>query len=146
MARKAAKKAIKPKTKRTTRIGKTDRVPKTRATGTWSEAAFFGFLRSGLRRMSRRWPPLVAHAVNAVRRMSQSDNKRLKWEFQCQTCQDWFARKDIEVDHIEPCGSLRTLGDLQGFVSRLFCEIAGLRVSCTTCHKARHDAERASDE
>lgn len=127
---------------RTTRIGKTNRVPKTRATNTWTEAAFMGFLRSGLRRMSRRWPPLVAHAVNAVRRKSQSENKRLKWEFQCSTCKEWHARKDIEVDHIEPCGSLRTLGDIQGFVERLFCEIEGLRVSCTACHKKRHDAEK----
>jgi hypothetical protein len=38
---------------------KRSRVPKPRAGGEFSDARFFGFLRSGLRQMSRRWPPLV---------------------------------------------------------------------------------------
>jgi hypothetical protein len=119
------------------RKAKTDRVPRTRAGGEWTEAAFWGFIRSGLRQMSRRWPPLVRHALNVVKRKSQSDNKRLKWEFQCEHCDQWFARKEVEVDHIEPCGSLKSFADLSVFADRLFCESDGLRVLCSKCHLER---------
>lgn len=93
--------------------------------------------------MSRRWPPLV-ELVNAVRRPNQSANKRLKWEFQCEDCDGWFPRKEVEVDHKLPCGSLRSLGDVAGFVERLFCEPDGLRVLCEGCHQERHQREGAS--
>ncbi len=116
---------------------KTNRVPRTRAGGEWTEASFWSFVRSGLRQMSRRWPPLVRIAVNAVRRKSQSENKRLKWEFQCSHCGCWSPRKSIEVDHIVPCGPLKSFEDLKTFAERLFCEPDGLRVLCLTCHQQR---------
>jgi hypothetical protein len=124
------------------RAGKTMRVPRTRAGGEWSEAAFWGFLRSGLRQLSRRWPPLVRIAVNAVRRPSQSGNKRQKWEYQCADCDGWFMRKNVEVDHMLPCGSLRSLQDIAGFIDRLFCEPDGLRVLCDRCHAVRTQSVR----
>ena len=128
---------MKPTTKRTrkSRIGKTSRVPKTRASGTWSEAAFFGFLRSGLRNMSRRWRPLVKDCFEAARRKSKSKkNLRLKWQFNCAICNGWFSRKNVQADHIVPCGSMSCLEDLPGFVSRLFCEKDKLRILCKRCH------------
>lgn len=141
------KKAMKPKTKRTTRIGKTDRVPKTHAGGLWTRAAFWGFVRSNLRKMSQRWPPLASQALLLRRRKSEHPtNKLLKWEYQCTECRGWFARKDTHLDHIEACGSLKSFDDLPGFVRRLLCEVQGIRVSCTTCHKARHDAEKGHHE
>jgi len=111
--------------------------PRTRAGGEMTEARFFAFLRSGLRQMSRRWPPLVRHAMVAVRRKNESDNKRLKWEFQCATCRAWRPAKQVEVDHIVPCGSLKSFDDLRGFTERLFCEAEGLRVLCNVCHALR---------
>ena len=119
------------------RKAKTDRVPRTRAGGEWTEAAFWGFIRSGLRQMSRRWPPLVRHALTESRRKSKSENKRLKWEFQCHQCDAWFPRKEIEVDHIVPCGTLKSFSDLSVFAERLFCESEGLRVLCLKCHQLR---------
>lgn len=113
------------------------RSPRTRAGGEMTEARFFAFLRSGLRQMSRRWPPLVRHAMVAARRKNQSDNKRLKWEFQCATCKGWRPAKLVEVDHVVPCGSLKSFDDLRGFTERLFCESEGLRVLCETCHRLR---------
>lgn len=110
---------------------------KTRAGGEMTEARFFAFIRSGLRQMSRRWPPLVRHAMIAVRRKNESDNKRLKWEFQCATCKGWQPAKQVEVDHIVPCGSLKSFDDLRGFTERLFCEAEGLRVLCNVCHALR---------
>ena len=119
------------------RKAKTSRVPRTRAGAEWTEAAFWGFLRSGLRQLSRRWPPLVRLALNVNRRKSQSENKRLKWEFQCDHCSGWFARKNVDVDHIVACGSLKSFADLSVFAERLFCEADGLRVLCSDCHQKR---------
>lgn len=135
------KKAVIPKKRykrRNSRIGKTSRVPKTRASGNWTEAAFWGFIRSGLRQMSRRWRPLVQDALIAARRKSRSKrNLRLKWQFQCAHCEGWYSRKNVEVNHIEPCGTLTKADDLPGYVSRLFCEVDGLEVLCKRCH-AKH--------
>lgn len=124
------------------RIGKTNRVPKTRNNNQWTEAAFFGFLRSGLRKMSQRWPPLVQHALKAVRRPSQSTtNKLLKWEFQCAFCLGWWARKLVQVDHIIPCGKFTCFEQLADYARRLFCETGDLRILCKDCHKKRTEIE-----
>jgi len=117
---------------------------KTRAGGEWTEARFIGFLRSGLRQMSRRWAPIARQALDAVKRKNQSDNKRMKWEYQCCECGGWFARKNVEVDHIVPCGSFRSLEQLQGFVERLFVEPDGLCVRCEECHQVRTNEQRES--
>ena len=109
-------------------------VPRTRAGGEWTEAEFWSFLRSGLREKSRRWPPLVRQVFDAVRRKNQSENRRLKWEYQCRRCEVWFPRNQVEADHIVPCGSLRSFADLQGFAERLFVEVDGLQVLCGDCH------------
>lgn len=127
------------------RGNKAQKIPRTRAGGEWTENQFWGFLRSGLRGMSRRWPPLVRLALQACKRPSQSNNKRLKWEFQCNDCGDWFPRKEVQVDHIEPCGSLRSFDDIGGFVERLFCEADFLAVRCVTCHQEKTNEERNND-
>lgn len=46
-------------------------------------------------------------------------------------------RREIHVDHVIPCGSLKSLDDVRGFVERLFVEADGLRVLCEQCHAER---------
>jgi 5-methylcytosine-specific restriction endonuclease McrA len=113
------------------------RTQRTRAGGEMTEAQFWSFLRSNLRLTSRKWAPISRHALNACKRPSQSDNKRLKFEHQCAQCLGWFPRKQVEVDHIVPAGSLRSFEDIPGFVQRLFCETDGLVVLCERCHQAK---------
>ena len=120
-------------------------IPKTRNSGRWTEARYWGFIRSGLRRMSVRWGPIQDALVDA-RRKNESDNKRLKWEFQCSQCKGWFPRKEVEADHIEPAGSLKCLEDLPGFVGRLFCEKDGITVLCKKgCHIDKTRNSRTKD-
>ena len=121
------------------RRAKTDRVPRTHAGGEWTSAAFFGFLRSGLRQLSRRWPPIARQAMHAARRKYHGPNKRQKWEYLCAGCGEWHAGKAVHVDHVVPCGSLRSMDDVRGFVERLFVEADGLRVLCHDCHDGRHN-------
>ena len=113
------------------------RVARTRAGGEWTEARYWTFIRTGLRQMSRRYPPIARQVLNQARRSSQSANKRLKWEYQCKSCENWFPRKEVNLDHIEPCGKMVCLDDLAGYVGRMFCEPDGLQVLCTECHKSK---------
>ena len=102
----------------------------------WSSAQYWSFLRSGLRSKHQRYPPRYA-VLDAAKRPSESDNKRLKWEFQCNECKLWHPQKNVSVDHIIPCGSLKSYEDLPGFVQRLFVGVAGLQVLCKKCHDAK---------
>lgn len=134
-------KPVKPKARKTTRKPKTERVPRTRAGGEWTEASFWSFLRSGLRRMSQRWPPAVRLIWLKHRRPNQSANRRLKWEFNCSMCNGWYKRAGMAADHITQCGALSSWEDLPRFASRLFCEVEDLRILCEECHKVRHQPE-----
>ncbi len=134
----------KPEAKRprTRRAGISGRVARTRAGGEWTEAGMWGFMRSGFRRMSLRWPPIVRQALERARRRYSGTNKQQKWEYQCAECAAWFPRKLVAVDHVVPVGSLRSWDDVRGFLERLFVEVDGLRVACVGCHEIRTQRDR----
>lgn len=94
------------------------------------------FLRSQLRRVSQRWKP-IWQARLAARRKYTGSNKRQKYEYQCAACRGWFPVGKVQVDHIIPVGSLKTLGDLAGYAERLFCAGTNLQVLCSKCHRAK---------
>lgn len=111
-----------------------------------SEAAYWGWIRSSLRKMSQRWKPIYG-VLNDVKRPVEPSDK-LKWGnlikfvYQCCQCKAWFPKKHVEVDHIHPCGSLKSEADIGPFVTRLLCERDGLRVVCIDCHLEITNAER----
>lgn len=107
---------------------------KPRNGGQWTEARYFGFIRSALRAAFTRWGP--KHA--AKQRVKQGYN-----QYQCASCEGIFGNKDVEVDHIVPAGSLKRFDDLPGFVERLFCEADGFQLLCKGCHQIKTNAERA---
>lgn len=112
---------------------KKEKVPRTRASGTMTESAFWSWIRSALRQKSRWWKP-ISDVRKSARRPYNGTNKRQKYEYECTYCGGWFPDKHVEVDHIIPAGSLKSSDDLKGFVERLFCEADGLRVLCKDCH------------
>lgn len=107
----------------------------------WTSSKFFSFLRSRLRSGFTRWPPKYS-VLTKARRKYTGRSAAQKWEFQCAVCSEWFKQTQVEVDHIVPCGSLMKFEDLPGFVERLFCGEAGLRVVCKPCHKSITKASR----
>ena len=109
---------------------------KTRNSGTMTESAFWSFIRSALRQKSRWWKPISECKLKAKRKY-KGPNKRQKFEYQCKKCKQWFAEKNINVDHIKPAGSLNCAEDLPGFINRLFCEIDNLQVLCEPCHNVK---------
>lgn len=100
---------------------------------TLTEAAFFQMIRSTLRRKSMQWKP-IQEALKSARRANESENNRLKWEYQCESCKNWHPQKNVQVDHITEVGPLTSFDHLPSFVRNLFCEIDQLRVVCKTCH------------
>jgi len=119
---------------------KKPRVPRTRNAGTMTEAAFWSMIRSALRQKSRWWKP-IAECKKLARRINKSKNKRQKWEYQCKKCSKWYKSDQVNVDHIEQAGSLRSYDDLPGFVETLFCEQDNLQVLCKSCHDEKTKLE-----
>lgn len=115
--------------------------PKVRNAGTMTESAFWSFIRSALRQKSRWWKPITECKMKA-RRAYKGPSKRQKFEYQCNSCKEWFPEKQINVDHIKPAGSLNCKEDLAGFVERLFCELDNLQVLCESCHDVKTKLEK----
>lgn len=115
-------------------------VEKTRNGQTWTEARYYSAIRSALRRGFRHWKP-IQDCKLAARRSNQSENRRLKWEYNCRNCGGWFPDKDVQIDHIVPAGSLKSLDDIKGFVERLTVE-DGFQCLCLDCHKIKTATER----
>lgn len=119
------------------------KTPKTRNAGSMTESAFWSFIRSALRQKSRWWKP-ISLAKQKAKRKYKGPNKRQKFEYLCNVCNNWFPDKLINVDHINPAGSLKCANDLPGFVERLFCEIDNLQVLCQDCHNEKTKKEKDS--
>lgn len=120
------------------------RVARTRNSGTMTEAAFFGWIRSQLRRMSQRWKPIY-ETRREGRRYATAEERarfgrpRLVYVNTCQQCNEWFPCDDLEVDHLIPCGSLGSTPEVfaseaGGWILRLLVERVGLRRLCVPCH------------
>lgn len=112
----------------------------------------FNALRSFLRRCWSKYPERLA-AIIAARRPNKGPNKRLKYEYQCAICKQWYqwldkkkARKQgkigMSVDHIKPCGSFLCDDDYQTFIPNLFCDRSDLQVLCDICHDKKTAEER----
>lgn len=119
---------------------KNPRVPRTRANGTKTEAGYFGYIRSTLRRGWLKYPVRYA-ALKAASRTVRG--KRHKTEYQCNCCEKWFKGSEVEVDHLVPAGSLKSFDDLPRFVENLFCELDGVQVVCKPCHQDITNEQRA---
>ena len=118
------------------------RAERVRNNNTETESMYWSKLRSALRRHYRYWKPAMA-ALKAASRPSKSKNKRLKTEYQCAHCGGWFPRKNVNIDHIEECGSLRCYDDLVPFLQRLTPEDpSAYQVLCVKCHGAKTQLTR----
>ena len=99
----------------------------------WTEARFWSFIRSALRKASTRWPPKYK-AKNQSRRKYIGVDKRRKFEYRCAECKGWFKGTEVQEHHIVDVGTLKCYDDLAGFVERLFIGIDGYMVLCKECH------------
>jgi hypothetical protein len=104
------------------------------AGGTMSSAKYWSLIRSALRQAFRYWPPMLA-AKKANR------TKDRVYQYHCEACLGIFKEKEIQIDHIEPLGSLKCEADLLPFIRRLSAE-TGYQILCKACHKTKTAAEK----
>jgi hypothetical protein len=117
--------------------------PKTRCSGTMTEAQFNSFIRGTLRSASRRWKPI-------------GDALKAAWVsrgiYHCAGCDkdvplsikvNGKRVKNVSVDHISPVVD-PTSGfiDWNMFICRLYCETDNLQVLCKDCHDKKTKIER----
>lgn len=112
---------------------KRQRVPRTRCSGTLTEAAFFGRIRSVLRNGFRYWKPISE--TRAACRVG-------KGRYKCQHCGKVVGAKEFEVDHVVPCGTMRSFEDVGPWLERLLVERDGLWGLCKACHQEKTNRER----
>ena len=115
---------------------KNPKVPRTRNANTLTESEYFGKIRSGLRKTFQYWKPMMIALKNASRPSQNLENKRLKTEYQCNHCKEWFSRKGVEIHHNIEVGSLRCYDDIVPFIQRLTSEdISNYSILCVDCHR-----------
>lgn len=107
-----------------------------------TQAAYMSFFRGQLRRAWSRHPMRVEFMKSRRLDVPESERKRLgnriEQCYQCESCQELFAAKTIEVDHIVPAGSLKCKEDLGAFASKLlFVMPKDLQLLCKTCHQVK---------
>jgi hypothetical protein len=118
------------------------RVARTRNGGKLTEAAYWGKVRSALRKTFAAWEP-ANQAMKNARIDYVGPNKRQKFEVMCARCQHYFPMKEIQKDHVEPVGSLKCIEDLPGFLQRLTPEDpAAFQMLCEHCHQAKTNRAR----
>lgn len=114
----------------------------------WTTARFWQFVRSQLRAGWNKWPPKYKVLNNSKRPAEYewyNDAGRklnIKWEYQCNSCKEWWMGKQVSVDHIKPVGRLRDYDDLPDFVSNLYVGEKELQVLCKECHDRKTKEER----
>jgi 5-methylcytosine-specific restriction endonuclease McrA len=117
------------------------RVVKSRNAGQWTEARYWQAVRSALRRGFRFWGPAKAALMAA--RVAAPGPRGRKWLFLCAGCGKLFLRRQVQIDHVVPCGQLTCLEHIPGFLARLTPEDpAAYAVRCTHCHQRKTDGER----
>ena len=121
------------------------KIEKLRNHGTMTESGFWGMIRSALRQKSRWWKP-ITECKQKSKRAYTGNNKRQKFEYQCNKCKNWFPDKEIAVDHIKPVGTLKSAKDLPEFVENLFCEIDNLQTICASCHLIKTKKDKITYE
>lgn len=84
--------------------------------------------------------PIKAMAYRAAR-VGKAGNADI---YKCAACKKQILRSESQLDHITPVTPIKGWDDWNGYISRLFCEIEGLKelqVVCKPCHKEKTLAE-----
>ena len=110
-----------------------------------SSAAYFTWLRGGLRRLWMRHP-ISKRFKNSLCRPARPEDglgPRVKQVGLCARCGLLKAKSALEVDHVIPAGPLGSWDDLTPFAARLLgASSENLRLLCKPCHDVVTASER----
>ena len=115
------------------------------ASGTLTEAGMHGVIIGGLRHAhSKRWQPKRdALALSSVGRKINKKTGKLAKHHECAGCGDEFPTKDVAVDHTVPVMPVCGHTTYDEAAKRMFVEVGGYQILCTTCHRVKTNLENA---
>ena len=116
---------------------------KSRNSGQWTEARYRGFVKSGLRSLSMKWPP--KNEVKKAARFARGIYicNECKEQVPNSTKADGKRTNNVFVDHIDPVIDPHTgFTSWDDVIERMFCETSGLQVLCKACHDAKTKEEK----
>jgi 5-methylcytosine-specific restriction endonuclease McrA len=121
------------------------RIVRTRNATTWTEAEFFSRIRSALRKAFMYWIPMQ----NVLKKAGLKLKGDRSIKYQCSNCSFFHNRKDVEINHKIPCGSLSKYEDIIPFIEKLTTEDEDhFEILCNSCHllttKQQNDARKAN--
>lgn len=127
---------------------KNPKVPRTRNGNTMTEAEYWGRVRSALRKAFAYWKPAQAVMKEAeCGHMPNPKTGRLKKVYLCAACGEVGFANDMQIDHMEPCGSLRSPDDLAPFLERLTCEDSTkFQLLHKQCHQVQTNERRTNND
>ena len=119
-------------------------VPCTRNAQSWTEAEYWGRVRGALRQVFSRWKPAQAafKLAECGTRINPKTGREKKI-YRCAICGEADYREAMQVDHIEPCGTLRSPEDIAPFLAKLTCEdTSRFQLLHKACHQAKTNEAR----
>lgn len=115
---------------------------KTRCSGTWTEARYNSFIKSGIRSLTRKWKPMFdALKDAATEKKVNVKTGRVAQHYKCADCGGSFPAKDVAIDHIEPIVPITGFTSWDDIISRALCEKSGFQVLCKSCHAIKSKKE-----
>lgn len=109
-----------------------------------SKAAFFSWLRGGLRRaLWEKYPPKIVFKNNNVSKPPKDYTGKAKSGAECSLTGEWTGKSKLEVDHVDGHVSLNDWEDLLPFVQHLcVCSDDQMQLVNKEAHKIKSYAER----
>jgi 5-methylcytosine-specific restriction endonuclease McrA len=110
--------------------------------GKMKEKDILSMIRSNVRLSWMRCPVKLLKLNKSV--IPDHDiNTRTKWLYKCEYCNDSFKQKDVEVDHTNGVSELKTLSDVELFItSVIHVSLEDLQILCKHCHSIKTYSER----
>jgi hypothetical protein len=97
---------------------------------------------SYLRKMTLRWKPRFDAMNDGRIKKPFGKNGKEVWANTCQHCGNWFKISELDADHIDPIGGLRTLQDAGRWLEKALVEQDGYQRLCKGCHDKKTSQER----
>lgn len=107
-----------------------------------SEAAFWAYLRGGIRLIWSRYPAKLAWKKGKMFPPPAGYTGRAKTLGTCHYCQEMFPASKLEVDHVNQAGSLNSWESTGEFIRKLLDLNSEWVLACKPCHKIKSYAER----
>jgi len=113
-----------------------------------TEAEYWSKVRNTLRKAFAYWKP-AQEALKQAEFGTRTNPKtgRQKKVYRCALCGEVDFIEEMQIDHIDPCGALRSAEEVAPFLERLTCEDSSkYQLLHKACHQAKTNEGRKSND